>query len=75
MIGQRAGVLLRLVVERLFLDLAALVHRLHRAEHAAALGQAIELGEHGLLDESVSSSMMKEPCQRVLILCQTRARD
>jgi copper oxidase (laccase) domain-containing protein len=31
---------LRLVVQRLVLDLAALVHRLHRAEHAAALGQS-----------------------------------
>jgi hypothetical protein len=41
---QAAVVLLVLVVERLFLDLAALVHCLHRAQHAAALGKAFELG-------------------------------
>lgn len=35
---QAAVVLLVLVVQRLLLDLAALVHGVHRAQHAAALG-------------------------------------
>src|SRR5690606_10535259 len=41
--GQRAVVLLVLVVEALFLDLAALVHRVHGAEHAAAVADGLEL--------------------------------
>src|SRR5439155_4006307 len=40
---QRAIVLARLVVERLLLDLAALIHALHGAEHAAALRELLEL--------------------------------
>ena len=40
---QRAIVLLALVVQALFLNLAALVHRIHRTEHAAALRDALEL--------------------------------
>jgi hypothetical protein len=40
---QLAGVL-ELVGDRLLLDLAAPVHRLHRAQHAATLGDALELG-------------------------------
>src|SRR5207248_1208017 len=40
---QRAVVLARLVVERLLLDLAALIHALHGAEHAAALRELLEL--------------------------------
>jgi hypothetical protein len=56
-----AGVLLHLVVHRLFLDLAALVAGLHRAEHAAALGDALELLQHRSSTSSVSSSMMNAP--------------
>jgi hypothetical protein len=39
------------VEHRLVLDLAALVAGLHRAEDAAAVGDAVELGEHGFLDQ------------------------
>ena len=46
-----AVVLLVLVVERLFLDLAALVAGLHRAEHAAAARDRLELLQHRLLDQ------------------------
>src|SRR5438445_5917710 len=46
-----AVVLPVLVVERLFLDLAALVAGLHGAEHAAAAGDRLELLQHRLLDE------------------------
>src|SRR6185312_7799652 len=48
---QAAVVLLRFVVERLFLDLAALIHGLHGAEHAAALGEGFELAVYRLLHE------------------------
>jgi hypothetical protein len=48
---QLAGVLEPLVVEALLLDLAALVHRVHRAEHAAALGDPVELLVDRGLDE------------------------
>ena len=43
--------LLVLVVERLFLDLAALVAGLHRAEHATAARDRFELLQHPLFDE------------------------
>ncbi len=46
-----AVVLERLVVEALVLDLAALVHRVHRPEHAAPLRQALELRVDRLLDQ------------------------
>ena len=49
--GQLPRVFLVLVEEALVLDLAALVHRLHRAEHAAALRDALELLQHRLLDQ------------------------
>jgi hypothetical protein len=35
----------------LFLDLAALVAGLHRAQHAAAVGDLLELGQHSLFDQ------------------------
>jgi hypothetical protein len=44
-------VLALLVEHRLVLDAAALVAGLHGAEHAAAVGDALELGEHRLLDQ------------------------
>jgi hypothetical protein len=44
-------VLAVLVVQRLVLDLAALVAGLHRAQHAAALGDRLELLQHRLLDQ------------------------
>ena len=50
-----AVVLLVLVVHRLFLDLAALVAGLHRAQHAAALGDRLELLQHRLLDRGRSA--------------------
>jgi hypothetical protein len=49
--GQLAGVLEHLVVHALVLDAAALVAGLHRAQHAAALGDAFELQQHGFLDQ------------------------
>src|SRR5690606_10859962 len=48
---QLTGVLELLVLEALVLDLAALVLPLHGPEHAAALVDAQELLEHGLLDQ------------------------
>jgi hypothetical protein len=48
---QRAVVLLGLVVEAFLLDLAALVHGVHGAEHAAALADRLELLVHGLFDQ------------------------
>jgi hypothetical protein len=59
--GVLAGVLEHLVVHALFLDLAALVAGFHRAQHAAALGDLLELGQHRSSTSSVSSSMMKAP--------------
>ncbi|MCW0416172.1 hypothetical protein NB689_001926 [Xanthomonas sacchari] len=43
---QTAVVLLVFVVQALFLDLAALVHGVHRAEHATALADRLELLVH-----------------------------
>src|SRR3546814_7235068 len=48
---QRPIVLLVLVVHRLFLDLAALVHGVHGAEDAAALADGFELLVDGFLDQ------------------------
>jgi hypothetical protein len=56
-----AVVLLALVEQRLLLDLAALIAGLHRAEHAAALGDRVELLQHRLLDQVGQLSMMKLP--------------
>ena len=36
---------------RLVLDLAALVAGFHGAQHAAALGDALELGQHGFFHQ------------------------
>ena len=58
----------RLVVEALFLDLAALVHRLHRAQHAAAIREAHELVEHGLLDELGHRLDDEGALERILVL-------
>jgi hypothetical protein len=49
--GQRTIVLARLVEQALFLDLAALVHGFHGTQHAAALGQRLELLVYSLFDE------------------------
>lgn len=49
--GQAAVVLLVLVVQRLFLDLAALVHGVHGAQHAAALADGFELPVDGLFHQ------------------------
>ena len=53
--GQAAVVFLAALIEhavvhRLFLDLAALVHRVHRAERAAALADRFEFLVDGFLD-------------------------
>ena len=48
---QAAVVLLVLVVQALFLDLAALVHGVHGAQHAAALADGLELLVHGLFHQ------------------------
>src|SRR5688572_24607133 len=47
----RAVVLAVLVVEALFLDLAALVAGLHRTQHAAAARDRLELLQHRFLDQ------------------------
>src|SRR5262245_18505362 len=49
--GQTTVVFARLVVQAFFLDLAALVHGLHGAQHAAALGDGFELLVDGFFDE------------------------
>ncbi len=49
--GQLSAVLEVLVVHGLFLDLAPLVHRLHGAQHAAAVRDAAEFEEHRLLHQ------------------------
>ena len=66
-IGSDAVVLALLVEHRLVLDPAALVAGLHRAEHAAALGDAVELGEHRLLDEVGQLLDDEAALQRVLV--------
>src|SRR4026207_1160925 len=48
---QRTVVLAGLVVETLLLDAAALVHRFHRAQHAATLRDAVELAVNRFLDQ------------------------
>src|SRR5690349_11309771 len=48
---QRPVMLTHLVMHALFLDLAALVHRLHRTEHSAALRDRLELLVYSLLHE------------------------
>ena len=64
---QRPVVLAVLVEHRLVLDPPALVAGLHRAQHAAALGDAVELGEHGLLDEVGELVDDERALQRVLV--------
>ena len=49
--GQLSRVLAVLVEHRLLLDLAALVHALHRAEHTAAVRDPLELQQHGLFHQ------------------------
>src|SRR5258706_3766436 len=68
--GQLAGVLLHLVVHRLFLDLAALVAGLHGAQHAAALCDALEFGKHRLLDQLGQLVDDERALVRILVLRQ-----
>ena len=63
-----AVVLLVLVVQRLLLDLAALVAGLHRAQHAAALGDRLELLQHRLLDQVGQLVDDERALVRVLVL-------
>ena len=65
--GQRPVVLAVLVEHRLVLDPAALVAGLHRAEDAAALGDLVELLEHGLLDEVGQLVDDERALERVLV--------
>jgi hypothetical protein len=69
-----ARVLEHLVVHRLFLDLAALVAGLHRAQHAAALADALELDSTASSTSSVSSSMMKAPWLGFSFLARPHSR-
>ena len=48
---QAAVVFLVFVVQRFFLDLAALVHGVHRAEHAAAFADGFEFLVDGFFDD------------------------
>ena len=64
---QRAVVLAMLVQHRLVLDPAALVAGLHRAQHAAALADPVELGQHGGLDEVGQFLDDEAALQRVLV--------
>ena len=43
--------LLAFIVKAFFLNLAALVHRIHRAKHATAFGNPLELPVNGLFDQ------------------------
>ena len=70
MIGSSPAMLERLVEQRLLLDLAALVHALHGAEHAAALGEPSNSASTASSTRSVSSSMMNDALERVLVLGQ-----
>src|SRR5947209_9293363 len=63
-----AGVLEHLVVEAFLLDLAALVAGFHRTEHAAALGDALELREHGFFHELGQLVDDERTLVRVLVL-------
>ena len=64
---QRAVVLALLVEHGLVLDAAALVAGLHRSQHAAAFADAIELGEHGGLDQVGELLDDEAALQRVLV--------
>src|SRR5580692_12941005 len=65
--GQGAVVLAVLVQHRLVLDLAALVAGLHRAEHAAAGADRLELAQHRLLDQVGQLVDDERALQRVLV--------
>jgi hypothetical protein len=64
-------VLAVLVAHRLVLDASALVAGLHRPEHPATVGDPVELGEHGLLDQIGELVDDRSTLQRVLVLRQT----
>ena len=57
-----------LVVQRFFLDLRALVHAFHGAEHTATFGDTAELGEHRLLHQFRELFDDERTLQRVLVL-------
>ena len=63
--------LLVLVQHRFFLDLAALVAGLHRAQHATALGDALEFLQHRFFDQVGQFVEDERALVRVLVLCQT----
>ena len=66
--GKGSVVLLPLVEDRLVLDLPALVARLHRPEHPAALRDPVELREHRLFDQIGELLDDERPLVRVLVL-------
>lgn len=70
--GQRAVVFLVLVVHRLFLDLAALVHGVHGAEHAAALADGFELLVHGFFHDVGEVLDRETALPRVLVEIQAQ---
>ena len=82
--GVLAGVLEHLVVHALFLDLAALVAGFHGPEHAAAVGDLLELGQNGLfhqfgefLDDEgalVGFSFLARPHSRLMMSWMAMAR-
>jgi len=71
---QRTVVFLRLVVERLLLDLGALVHGLHRTEHAATLRQRLELLIDRLLHHVRQVIDGERALPRFWILLETSSR-
>ena len=68
--GIGAIVLLPFVVQRLLLDLAALIAGFHGAEHAAAVGDGIEFLEHRFLDQIGQFVDDEAALVRVLVLGQ-----
>ncbi len=63
--------LLVLVQHRLFLDLAALIAGFHRAQHAAALGDALEFPQHRLFHHVGQFLDDEAALVRILVLGQT----
>jgi hypothetical protein len=65
--GVLAGVLEHLVVHALVLDFPALVAALHRAQHAAALGEGLEFAQDRFLHQFREFVDDKRALERVLV--------
>ena len=61
MIGKLTIMLLMLVVHRLVLDLATLVHRVHRTEHAAAFVTVYEGAPHRIVCRHFKPGSLRIP--------------